>query len=425
MYRDNNKEIKTVIPKKQKVGLSLNFSEVRLGNNAFTMFLPAKRKEGVIGSTYNSKKEGGKEIPEVMMTSRVGLSGVRATTTLQNPGGVTVGGAAAQRVDESSVILSPPIQVHAPHRSHVVVEHRTGLFLPLKIYKEMEQKELQSRRDAAGLAQSNTVAWSFHEDPAQFHSRLVRSMQFLLHLRSMIGGVACGFSLFNILDYYLPVRDATVTDVFVDRYAPGHDVLIKAYLFLSMGLLALSLCATGFDFAEFSLAARRAERGDEEEEEDELKEGRRVDALSAEGAAEGGAVYDSEAGGGTGVRFSSAVVGASNTASGSQQRRRGVRTSSKSQEAKQSKAWFSTWLASLSGGSGNGSHSPLRNVLQLHVFCYIVSFVCTIVEMALSVDDDVQHVRQLASNHSGSLIILILIRSAMLTLGWMASLWSS
>lgn len=151
----------------------------------------------------------------------------------------------------SSFNFIPPATQHIPeHHSHVFVEHQNGVFVPLDMHMELETKQ---HADAAFTSRGGTTEWNFKEDAKDYIDHLQRVMRLLRRCGDMLSGLACGFSLFFIINVYGSSTSNGNDAFFLASYAGTVNVLPKCYMFLCLTLLVLCLAPMAFDFAMQSL----------------------------------------------------------------------------------------------------------------------------------------------------------------------------
>lgn len=151
----------------------------------------------------------------------------------------------------------PVANNHQPsqHVSKVFVEHQSGAFIPLAVHHELEAKQMEdeARFAAANGAMSSTAAWNFDEDAKDYHIRLQETMRMFRRCLDMLSGLACGFSLFKIIDVYgnaVARSDAN----FLATYTASADIIPKCYLMLTLTLVVLCIVPVAYDLAMESLA---------------------------------------------------------------------------------------------------------------------------------------------------------------------------
>jgi hypothetical protein len=305
----------------------------------------------------------------------------------------TVGGAA---YTANSFNFTPAVSHTVPqHQGHVYVEHNNGIFIPLSVHNQIENKKLREQ-DTRGGAFGTAASWNFHEDAKDYQERLETVMRFLSRLRDMVNGLACGFALFKIMELYT-TSARNNRDVFLSSYEQSQEVVPKCFLFLTVLLLVLSLLPMGFDLAMQSLAAitfgsqfsATAQRSAVQQQQ-QIQQDRSIASNGASGGVAAGT--SSSGGGGRFGRFATAF--AANT--------------------------YQRFFQFL--GLGSPADSPLRHLIQVRFVAFLVALVMTVLEMAVVDQKALPLTASLSSSDVQKLHAAIIARAVVLLVSWLFSL---
>lgn len=320
-------------------------------------------------------------------------------------------------VGNSQIFIQPPIstvpgQLPQP-KNHVFVEHSNGLFIPLEVHRQIETRQQIDAELSRGIAGGASNSWNFQEDAKDYIDTLMTVMKFLRRLLDMLSALACGFTLFKVLDVYA-VPDSRSGTTFLQAYSGSVDILPKCFLFLCILLVLLSLFPMAYDLAmrnlsnltigtTFSVVAQR-------------------NLAAGNGGALASGVLDmsyavgsnaSIGGSAANNRVSRSVAGLENpTAFGAQQ--------SKPVNFAKSIADATYQRLTRIFGLSDAMNSPFRHMMQVRFICFCGALAMTIIEIA--VVDQQKDLIHLSPALEQNLHAAILVRAGLFALGWLFSL---
>ncbi|CUG35224.1 transmembrane protein, putative [Bodo saltans] len=327
--------------------------------------------------------------------------------TINNSAAV-IGGAA---YIANSYNFTPAVNHGVPqHQGHVFVEHNNGMFVPLNVHNQIENKKIQDQQTSGiGSFGGGGATWNFHEDAKDYRERLESVMRFLARLRDMVNGLASGFAFFKIMELYTNADARADNSIFLASYETGVDIVPKCFLFLCILLLVLSLLPMGFDFAMESLAAitfgtqfsANAQRSTLHQQQQHRSLGGMNDiSVAVSGVSSAGGAHSGAAPPPAGVSGSGGQFGRFTSALAANTYQRLFR--------------FLGW--------SNPTDSPFRHLLQVRFLAFLSALAMTILEIAVVDQRSLPLVDSLSSSSVSTLHAAIIARAAVLLVSWLFSL---